>query len=63
MSEIPYNIEEIKKFVKEEWHNACKNDWRACLVIRGSLLFMYSIFVPQHISFIEFYELGEYKDC
>ena len=63
MSEIPYNIEEIKKFVKEEWHNACKNNWQICALIRGNLLLKYSRFVPEHISFAEFYELGEYKYC
>ena len=33
MSEIPYNIEEIKKFVKEEWHNASERDWQFCILI------------------------------
>ena len=63
MSEIPYNIEEIKKFVKEEWHNASERDWQFCILIRGNLLHKYSRFVPEHISFAEFYELGEYKYC
>ena len=55
-NKLPYNIEVIKEYVKDEWNNAGQNNLQRVL-IRSNLLLKYDIFVPNDMSFTEFYNI------